>query len=871
VRRVVPSWTGRLRLATLLLLLVLGLGGLASGQDVPVQPEQPVPEQEAPPVARNVVTDIHVQGQRRYSAQQIVDALGQKVGQPLDPRAVNEGVKRLWHSFRVRTEVGLIELPGPHPDGIPRIELELHVTEFPSDLEPRFIGYDAVKLKTIKQWALLENKTELFLHQARRVRQRLLEGYQRDGFYWAEVNIVTRGEDEESSALSDVIFEIREGPRVRVTGVEIHGNDSMPDKRAWLFFKDGLSHLAKRELAGKRLTNWFGSKFVRETLDADVLAMRQVYRDRGWLDAVVEVQSLEFNADRNRVTIHIAVDEGQRYRVRQLSIEAYEYGAKTELDDLRKVELELDEAELLKSCRLKPGVVLEKATLARDRETLRMAFGKLGRLYHEKLAPRVRWEFLDPSYTFDVENKTVDVVYRLIQGRRLTIREVRFAGTTHTRDRVLRREVSVFPGDQADLEEINRSLTRIHGTGFFNDEFNQLEHREPYYDFLPVDGDPGAVDLVFEVQEGRVIDFSISGGVDSNDGLFGLLTLSMRNFDVADTPASVTSTLSELYGKEAFHGAGQRLDIEISPGTELSRYRVHFLEPDLFRLHLNPISLDLDLTKRERRYDTHDEDRLEKSVRIGRKFSQDLSMTLGYTHSDVEVSDLSDPAVPPLLSLQETLGEQSVAGPTFDLFWRDLDNYISPRDGFSLRWNNAFNTKALGSDFEFVDTQLHWKGYQPLRERANGTKIVGHWAWDLGVRSPYGDTNDVPYTERFFLGGKNLRGFDFRGVGPMDELSGEPLGGETFATTSFELIYPLHSVQRPGTYQSQEVLRAILFTDAGVLDPEPYQLDPGEIRLSVGFGFGLAYPLPLSLNFGFPVIYKDEDVTQLFSFSLALF
>ena len=81
---------------------------------------------------------------------------------------------------------------------------------------------------------------------------------------------------------------------------------------------------------------------------------------------------------------------------------------------------------------------------------------------------------------------------------------------------------------------------------------------------------------------------------------------------------------SEIYHKEAFHGAGQLLQLEIAPGTQLSRFRARFLEPDIFRTHLKPISLDLDLFKRLRIYETHDEDRFEQRIRFGRKFTHDL-------------------------------------------------------------------------------------------------------------------------------------------------------------------------------------------------------------------------------------------------------
>lgn len=870
IRSVVPG-----RALALLLLLAWVLTGPAAAARALAPQDLSGGATQDPRAELPVVQRVRIEGQKRYTADQLVAALGQGVGEPLDPAVIDDGLKRLWRSFRVRAAAEIVELPGSSADGRALVELVVRVSELPSDREPRFVGNTAVDTKTLKRWALIEDRTELFLHQARRVRFRLLEGYRGDGYYWAEVNIVTRGESVEEAALSDVIFEIREGPRVRVKAVEFEGNDSMPDRRRFLFFREGLSSLSKRELKSPGIFNWFGSPFVPEKLGADILSMRKVYRDRGWLDAVVEIDRLEFNAARSGVKIHVAVDEGPRYRVGKVAIEAYDPVLEGGRIEKRPAELLIPEAELLEKCRLKPGVFFEQTGVGADQNMLRLEYGKLGHLSHPSLRsppfpPGYNWEFDQPTLVFDVENHTVDVVYRLQQGRRLTLNEISFPGASHTRDRVLRREVSVFPGALADINEINRSLTRIQGTGFFSDEFNRLEHRDPFYRFLPVEGNEDAVDLVFEVEEGRVIDFSVTGGVDTNEGAFGLLTLSIRNFDATDLPRSVWSTFSELYDKEAFHGAGQQLDIEISPGTAISRYRIHFQEPDIFQLHLNPVSLDLDLTQRVRRFQTHDEDRLAASVRLGRKLTQNLTTSIGYSYQAVKVDNLDAGGVPPLLETQSMVNRTILSGPTFDVSYRDLDNFISPHKGYSVRWNNYLTDESLGADAEFVTSQVHWDAYRPVGAKADGSAITLHLEVDAGVANPYGDTSEIPYSERFFLGGaRTVRGFDFRGIGPFDPASGEPLGGETYLSGSIELFYPLHSVLQPGTYRRQEMLRLIGFVDYGLLDVDPFALEPDDLRASVGVALGLAYPLPLSLNFGFPVLKQDGDQEQVFSFSLA--
>lgn len=805
------------------------------------------------------VVEIIVEGAVRYSEAQLRRALGQGIGKPIDPRAIDLGIKRLWSSFHVRAVTSFREVEGG-------VEILLSVTELPSDREPRFIGNDKISTKKIEEWALLENRAELFVHQADRVRQRILEGYRREGFAFAEVSIITR----EGSALPDVIFEIREGPKVRVKGIEIHGNDSMPDDRFLYFFKSGLSHLAKRKLNPPGIFSWRGTPFVQETLDADLVAMREVYRDRGWLDAVVELQRLEYNDERTGVVIHFVVDEGEPYTVSKLSIEALDW---EDPDDARNgrtkpAELVLSEKRLLKECELAPGQRFERSRRELDRIRLRDFYGSKGYLDHSSLSRRARWVFRDPVLTFDVDNHTVEVVYQIIQGRRLWIGEVLFAGSHHTRDRVLRREVSVFPGEEANLEELRKSLARIQGTRYFTDEMNRLEHRDPTYTFITSDEDSSRVDVQFEVNEGRVVDFQVSGGIDSNDGAFGLLSVTMRNFDITDTPSSFWRLFSEVYNKEAFHGAGQLVMLEVAPGTELSRFRARFLEPDIFRSHLDPISFDIDLSKRVRIYDTHEEDRGDYRARFGRKFGYDISAAVGFRHTTLDLSDLDD-SVPPGLTAQAALDDHYFQGPTFDASSRSLDNFLLPHRGYTARLNTGVYGGTFGGEFDFWSALFGGDWYVPAYEKEDGTEPIFHFELDAAVSQPYGDTDEIPFSERYFIGGsRTLRGFEFREVGPFDPVSGDAIGGETMLSGSIEFQYPLHSVVQPGTYRKLESLRGTLFLDFGVLDEDAFELDYDELRASAGFGIGLAYPIPITLNFGFPFLYDDDDGRQVFSFSL---
>lgn len=823
----------------------------------------------APPAAQGKqrVLAIQVEGQERYTEAQLIAALGQKVGEPLDPIQIDQGILRLYESLKVRAEVFFRSVEGV-PDAV---ELRLVVTEFASDREPRFLGNVAIGKKNLLEWAGLEDRSELFLHQADRVKQRLLEGYRREGYAFAEVEVVSRqGNGASTGGIADLIFEIREGPKVRVRAVELLGNRSMPDTAFLYFFKDGLSHYAKRSLKGPSLFNWAGDVFTEEAMEADRVAMLKVYRDRGWLDAVVELKELRFSKDRSRVKIVYWIDEGPRYTVKGVDLAAFTWVKPLDprSQELAPAELVLPAQELQASLELEAGAVLERSTIERDRRTLSQRYGAAGHVSHPSLGREVAWEFLEPELSFDVVQHQVQVTYRIVQGRPLTLREIRFAGGAHTRDRVLRREVSVFPGGKADLVEINRSLARLQATGYFTDDFNRLEHKDPVFRFLSVPGDPGQVDLEFQVEEGRVIDFQVYGGVDSNDGLFGLVQLTFKNFDASDVPESFLGSFEEIYSKRAFHGGGERLELEIAPGTVVNRARARYVQPDLFGSHLEPISLELEIGRRLRVYDTHDEDRVDKRVRLGRRFGFNTSLHLGYRHTDVDVSDL-DVIPPELLEQQDQAGEQQVAGLSLEYGTRSLDNLLVPRQGFRYSASATDNDPAFGSDFEFLDLASNYDVYVPAWEKDDGTSTVFHLEADARVLQPYGDTQQVPFTERFFGGGvKNMRGFDYRGIGPFDLLTGESVGAETYVGGTLEFHYPLHSVRQPGTYRPIESLRGTLFLDWGWFGEESWELRQDDLRVSAGLALGLAWPLPIALSFGFPLVEQDGDEKEVFAFNL---
>lgn len=822
-----------------------------------------------------IVDSIEVVGNRRYKPEALLGALGQSVGERVDERAISEGIKRLFDVYRVLGVVSFQDVEGADD----RIRLKLTIEELAVDLEPRFRGNDEVAEAELMRWARLSTDGELYLYQGPRVRDRILEGYRREGYAFAEVSLVERpgGIDPDTQAYvpPDVIFDIVEGPRVKVWDVEVHGAKSMPDG-GWGLFRYGLLKLAGAELRDPRFFGLFKSTYDRDVLEEDLVAMRTVYRERGYLNAVVELQELEFNDERDRVTIHIAVDEGPLYRVRNLEIQGVEWIPDESLlnrGEYVPTELYFPADELLELCKLGPGAVFDRPSQLEDQRAIGSFYGSRGYIDHPTMPEADRYRFLSPQVLFsdDPSDPVVDVIYRVAQGSKQRIGEILVSGNHYTRDRVIRDRIDLDPGDVADLDVIRRARARIEGTGFFTDPFNVIDHRPPEFRFLPTD-DPEVKDLEFLVEEGTGLNFGINGGITSTGGAFGSINVTKENFDISRLPSSFGNLFGEVASLKAFHGAGQTLRLQAAPGTRFSTYELMFFEPDLFRLHRKAISLRVSARRRFRAFSSHDEERDEVSIRWGLQLGPDSSVFWGFNYASVDVSDLSSGGEPSLSNplsvpafLKDQEGRNNLSHLLIGYRYNTVDNRINPKNGVNFGANSKFFLDALGADYEFIQTDLTFDYYDEFGLEDGQAASRWHFGARLGVGLPLNDSEFVPYTERYYLGGRIMRGFNFRGIGPFEQ--GEPVGGETFAYTTFEYRAPLVTTTQPQTYREIETLHGGFFVDLGILDPDELSLD-APLRASAGILFGISVPLPITFSFGWPILDEPGDEFQVLDFSI---
>jgi outer membrane protein insertion porin family len=121
--------------------------------------------------------------------------------------------------------------------------------------------------------------------------------------------------------------------------------------------------------------------------------------------------------------------------------------------------------------------------------------------------------------------------------------------------------------------------------------------------------------------------------------------------------------------------------------------------------------------------------------------------------------------------------------------------------------------------------------------------------------------DDTPIYERYYAGGySSIRGFEFRGVSPIDPATGVAVGGDFQLVGTVQYMFPI---------TADDMLRGVFFVDAGTVEPTVSQWTD-KMRVAPGFGLRITIPAmgpaPIALDFAFPVLKNPGDVTQVFSF-----
>jgi outer membrane protein insertion porin family len=347
------------------------------------------------------------------------------------------------------------------------------------------------------------------------------------------------------------------------------------------------------------------------------------------------------------------------------------------------------------------------------------------------------------------------------------------------------------------------------------------------------------------VSEGQTGRFSVGGSVNSDLGVAGQVIMEERNFDLFRLPGRP----SDLFNG-AFRGAGQNFRVELVPGNQVQRYTLNWTEPNLFGY--SPFSLSVGGFYFTRFYQDWSEQRLGGRVALGYDITPDLSVSTELRGEDVKVFS---PRVRGVDALEQVLGSNDLYTARFRLAHNTRDSPFIPTEGHLLE---LIYDQVFG-EFDFPRGQVNYSKYFLVRERADGT---GRHTFTSAIRTGFAGT-DQPLFENFFAGGfTTLRGFQFRGAGPVE--NGVQVGGRFQFLGTFEYMFPI---------TADDMLRMVAFVDYGTVERN-IEINWDEFRVAPGLGFRVAIPAlgpaPLAFDFAVPVAYGANDERQVFQFSAGL-
>jgi outer membrane protein insertion porin family len=779
-----------LRFAWIALLLA---ARLANGQDLV--------ERDAA-LADRPVSVIQINGAEPADEQLIRNNIRAAVGDPYDARVVRDDVNRVYSlgRFAFVTAEALLASDGS-------VVVIYSVTVQAPISAVQTIGNRAIpddQLRAIIRQVPGGPRDRYLIEKAKRDIKAL---YRKKGYYLTEVTI-DESQLEERGLL---IFNVIEGPRVKVKQIVFEGVAAFPPKRVQAEIKT-RTHIPLLR-AG--------------VLDQDVLiddstAIVKFYSDRGYLDARVG-HTIQLSPDNTEAKVIFHISEGRQYTLgevrAQLRFPAGDPPTLFTADQL---------AALLE---MKTGDVYSRESLLKSIKVVEDAYGMLGYL-------DVR---VDASEMRSGPEPVVDLLLDIDEGRLYRVGLIRINGNFLTRDRVIRRLMRLQPGRPYDTVGLQRSEDLLRATRLFNDVRVTIQQPDP--------ADSDYRDLLVEVKERNTGSVNFGVAVGSDTGIFGDFSVNQSNFDIADFPES----LGEWASGRAFRGAGQQFSMAFRPGDEIFQYSVSLTEPHLF-------DSDYALTTagifRRREFDQYDEKRASASMSLARNLGDVWTTGYRMRYERVELTDLD------LTTPREVFAD---AGPDtlnslgISLTRTTIDEFQRPGRGSRLNLSIDY---TLG-DFDFFTTNADFTVYFTLDEDLLGRKTT------LRTKSRVGyifGSSRVPTYERYYLGGRSFRGFDFREISPKGTLlngapSPDPVGGTWMLFLGSQVEFPLF----------QESITGVFFVDSGTVTNK---VGVDDYRVSAGFGIRLRIPalgpVPIAFDFGWPIRSEALDDERVLSFSAEL-
>lgn len=716
------------------------------------------------------IVDIRVAGNTRATEQMIRNTAALTLGTELTGTELQDAVKNLYAKGIFRdVAIDLESVSGG-------VVVTIQVAEYPKLSALRFKGNKKLSEKDLKNLIHITPGGYISDNLMMKAKGQIESGYMEKGYYLAEARPEMTYNADSSDA--ELTFTIREYDKVKVEKVELTGAVHLnPGKLV-------------KQMSNRKKGFLRSSDFKKEKFDEDKDKIVAYGTKRGFIDAHIVSDSFVVDTARNRMTIYIEMYEGPRYY----------FGTTTFTGNSL-----ISSDKLHRALKYTPGAVFNQEKYEESMQELYGAYQEEGYL---------RARIMDTRQTRD---STIDFAYDIVEGLPSQIRLVEISGNTKTKDKVIRREMIVRPGQTFRRSYLMRSLRDVMQLNFFGNVVPDVRD-------LP----SGDVDLIIKVEEKTTGQVSAGAGYSGQDKLVGNLGLGIPNF----------------------RGMGQSFNISVDFGSRRNSVSLGFTEPWFFG---TPTLVGSEIYSLNRVwYSDFTEGRRGGALRLGRRLRWPDTYSRIYWRyrlEDVRYYDFSDdyrlqsgdsiivnndgstsyiPYSSSLLTYGERWMRTSAMSLTLERDSRDLPMFAT--SGARVAYTGELAGGILGGSWKYYKHLATADRYIPLK---GGLALVGR------AKFGYISANknaDIPYAERFAPGGVDydgtVRGYPDASLSPRS-VNNTYLGGMAEVVYNLELQVPVMKNQ----------MYLLAFADAGRAwqSKREIKLFSGLYR-GVGVGFRMVVP-----------------------------
>lgn len=769
------------------------------------------------------IEHIQFRGNRKVEDDAIRINLVSAVGAPFDREKIREDVRALWKmNFFDDVKVEAEEAPNG------KIVLTYVFNEKPSVRKILVSGSQEVGLDKINEVIDLKRDTILDVTKVKKNCEKVRDLYVSKGFYLATCDYQVRPINE---AEVDVVLDIKENAKVQIRRIGFTGLKAITEDelRSIMSTKEG-SVLAFINDAGT---------YQQDIFERDLTLLTAYYYDKGFINVKVSAPQITLSADRRFMYINIPIDEGPPYDIGKIDFKGDLMGPKE--DYYRRLST-------------KSGERFSRSRLGQDMVRLNDYYKDRGYAYVN----------ISPNTSVNPDKRTLDVAFEIEKGSKVYFERINIRGNTKTRDKVIRREMSISEGELYSQSALDTSRARIQALGYF-EKVDVSTRRGSSDEFIEVN---------IEVSERPTGTFQIGAGFSSVENFIAQAQISQNN----------------LFGR----GQTMALQAQLSGFRQL--FSLRFIEPYFFDTRW---TFAFDIYNQSTASIGFLRTATGGDLTWGYPLSYEARAYLTYKLEQVGVSTSSRGLIFSG-AIQSPVAQNAVA----NLFRGGTTSSLRASFTYDTRDNRLFPSRGLYDNL-FVELADNYTGSENVFVRYGGfarfyKPLIGPFVLktnvEIGIitsRQPEG----VPITERYILGGINdIRGFRPRTLSPVilvqapgapDALTQIQLGGNMELVLNTEIEFPLF--QKVG-------ISGVVFFDAGnaynlegkwcnreaaaslnlnaKIDPcfdFPRSIVQGA-RTSVGFGFRWFSPIgPLRFEWGIPLVRLPGEDALVFEFTIGNF